>query len=88
MTVLGCGPFGIVRAEMPPLLLKTCCARLIGWCPCRIARAVVENGDASHTDFVVVDSNEAAALDGFTAGLVATEAVYMTRYHTHRRLWR
>ncbi|KAA6428675.1 MAG: hypothetical protein FRX49_01550 [Trebouxia sp. A1-2] len=45
----------------------------------KIARAVVYNGDASQTDFVVVDRNEAAALNGFTAGLVATEAMYMTR---------
>jgi hypothetical protein len=72
---------------MPPLFLKTCCARLTGWLPRRIARAVVENGDASQTDFVVVDSNEAATLDGFTAGLVATEAMYMTRYHTYRHVW-
>lgn len=48
---------------------------------CRIARAIIPDGDAAHTDFTVVTCNPDACLNGFTCGLVATEAMYKERSH-------
>ncbi|KAL3141133.1 hypothetical protein ABBQ38_003484 [Trebouxia sp. C0009 RCD-2024] len=45
----------------------------------KIARAVVPDGDAAHTDFIVVSCNQDASLTGFVPGLVATEAMYKDR---------
>lgn len=37
------------------------------------------DGDAAHTDFIVVSCNQDASLTGFVPGLVATEAMYKDR---------
>lgn len=46
---------------------------------CRVARAIIPDGDAAHTDFTVVCRNQEACLSGFTRGLVATEPMYKDR---------
>lgn len=46
---------------------------------CRIARAVMPDGDAAHTDFTVVSCNPDASLIGFIPGLVATGGMYKDR---------
>ena len=51
---------------------------LVLYC-CRIARAVLPSGDASLTYFNVISNNEKVVLEGYTYGLVASEATNQTR---------